>query len=359
MKSAVSGYAFINAKLRARISTLIPRELMIQMAQARSLEETVRSLGGTRYKSAAHIYETSGDLLLTELEITRIHYASFSEIYHHAVQFSDRVVAAFVATLLMRYEIGTIKNALRLWFERVKRQRSVEDKLPYLLRSVPPQGDPQLLEKVVNADEENLQTIFKDRPYGRIVSESLPKVIERESLFPLEIALDRWYYADLAAATAELSRRDRLIADRLIGIEIDVINVNWIVRIKDLRGSATEVELIPDGTLTDARMLSAAMSASRPAEYLADYLGKRIGNGITTREDDRDHGGEMRMLAFIETLLNQLLQYESRRALGGYPFTIGVVLAYVALVQQEANGLVTVLNGKYYDLSPSRVEALL
>ena len=64
-------------------------------------------------------------------------------------------------------------------------------------------------------------------------------------------------------------------------------------------------------------------------------------------------------LIFMETALETVMDATSRQALRGYPFSIGVVLAYAHFSKKEIRRLMLILNAKYYRLSPERVRGLL
>lgn len=359
MKSAVSSYAFVNAKLRARISRLLARETLMQMADARTMEEAVHLLEATSYASVVGVYSETGDILMAELEIERLHRSALEDVRRYVLQFSDKSVVDFITAFLLRFEISAVKNALRLWFERCIRGRSIEDKISYLLRS-----DAADAEAIVQAvDGDAVAGLLASRPFAGIVAEMIPVVEERRSLFPLEIELDRWYYRHLGTTVRRLNRRDREAADRLIGIEIDGININWVVRMQTYYGEETvpsDTAFLLGGAIADTQTLEAALGSQKPAADLVNLLGARVGVSGSSLESPEEHpDGTVRTLVFLESLLQQLLIHESRRALGGYPFTVGVVLAFFALCRQEARSIITVLNGKYYQLAPSRIGGLL
>jgi V/A-type H+-transporting ATPase subunit C len=58
-------------------------------------------------------------------------------------------------------------------------------------------------------------------------------------------------------------------------------------------------------------------------------------------------------------LLQEILDREVRKILGGYPFTIGIILAYSLLERRETSRIVTILNAKLYELDPERVRTVL
>lgn len=360
MKSAVSSYAFINAKLRGRLSRIVSRETLMQMVNARSLEESVRVLEHTAYAPAVQVYMETGDILLTELAIERINRANLEDMRRYVTQFGRADVADFVAALLLRFEIWAVKSALRMWFERRVRGRSIEGKVSYLIR-----GEGSDVEAIVNAtDGERIVALLADRPFGSVLESTIDTVERNRSLFDLELALDRWYYRSLAAATEQLGGRDAAIARRLVGMEIDTINVNWVVRLKmfysgDTARTGGGAQLLPGGSLVDRKTLDDALTARNPAAPLAGTIAARIGAPSSGEEPGDHEDASMRSLAFLESLLQQMLLVESRRILGGYPFTIGIVLAYFILSRQEARSITTVLNGKYYRLSPEHIGGLV
>jgi vacuolar-type H+-ATPase subunit C/Vma6 len=72
----------------------------------------------------------------------------------------------------------------------------------------------------------------------------------------------------------------------------------------------------------------------------------------------RSMAGERRtidQLRLIQALLGEILEREARRALGGYPFTIGTVIAYFALVRAEAHAVRRILAGKSLGLPTERI----
>ncbi|MCK5250654.1 MAG: V-type ATPase subunit [Spirochaetaceae bacterium] len=363
MNSPVSTYGFLNAKLRARISKMIPEETVLQMVEARSFEEAVHVLNTTGYASAVSAYEQTGDLLMTELEIERIQQSVLKETDRYTRQFTNMVITVFTRMVLLRFDLTNLKNALRLWYERTIRGRSIESKLPYLLRSTGVSG--LSLESIVNAESiEELTVLTASAPFTSVIEKALPLVVEEHSMFSLEIALDRWYYASLKSSAAALNTRDQMIAERLIGIEIDTVNVNWIVRKQAFYAGVDRgggITLLSGGLLAKSGVLENALSSNHPARQLSRLFGDRMGvpSELPSQDEDAHAGSTARSLAFLEKLLKQQLLYECRRVLGGYPFTIGVVLAYFALIQQEARRIITVLNGKYYEMAPRQLEALL
>lgn len=355
MAGPVRTYGFVNAKLRAKISKLLPDEHFRKMIRSRSFIEAIALLRGTEYGRIDAVYAQTGDLKMSELELQRREL----EVLRGIERFVDGAVLGFVRALVTRYEVEELKNAVRLWFERLVRGRNVESKVAYLLREEVHYDI--RWDEIVNAPTvEGLARCLSGTPYREIVEKTAPEVEARSSLFPLETALDRHFYEELLSRVDGLDTRDRGVAERLIGIEVDLSNVEWIVRYKRYYGMPVEDALeraLPYGHAIDRGVLRESYLRSNPAESLGGVLRDRYPELAALFRSKQ--GDETANLAALESLLNELLVHEVHRVLGGYPFTIGVILAYFVLKQTEIRRIMTVLNAKYYDVEPERIGRLL
>ena len=73
-------------------------------------------------------------------------------------------------------------------------------------------------------------------------------------------------------------------------------------------------------------------------------------------QEQRDRSSK---LVLIEKITEQILLYEARKILFGPPFTIGIILTYFILKQNEMKKIVTILNAKNYNYQPERISGLL
>ena len=69
MADRLSKYAFINAKLRARISKILPPEALGELARASSLESMLAMLRDTCFSELETTYSSTGDLKQAELKL--------------------------------------------------------------------------------------------------------------------------------------------------------------------------------------------------------------------------------------------------------------------------------------------------
>ena len=130
MAGHVARYAYINAKLRARLSTMLPEEFFSRMEEAYSLGETLALLKDTRYSSLAEVFDKTGDIKAAELELFKKEISLYRELNRQA----EATVGDLITAIELRYEILVLKRALRLWFDRIVRERSIDEAIGYLFR---------------------------------------------------------------------------------------------------------------------------------------------------------------------------------------------------------------------------------
>ena len=53
------------------------------------------------------------------------------------------------------------------------------------------------------------------------------------------------------------------------------------------------------------------------------------------------------------------MKHEVQRILTGYPFTIGIILAYFMLKRNEMKKIRTILNAKRYHIEQERIESMI
>ncbi|MBN2551982.1 MAG: V-type ATPase subunit [Spirochaetales bacterium] len=356
MAGPLKTYAFINAKLRTRISKILPQEFIRQLVRSRSLAESVQMLAETDFAPVQKIYEQTGDIKSAELEMLSEELA----IYLELEKLVEEEVRGFVHALSMRFETENLKNALRLWFDRRIRGRSIEDALSYLLRE--PIHHPIDLDAVIHADTlEQAAERLQATPYGAIVRQHAGRVMEDSSLFSLELALDRFQFGRLVQAADQLTPRDRDIAQRLIGVEIDLQNIGWLIRFKHFYSLDVEQALgstLPGGLNLAPELMRASYESEHTDREISTLVGRRYPE-IAPLLASRDQTRITSRLTMIERVLGQIMTIEVRKILAGYPFTIGIIMAYFILKSDEMRKIMTVLNAKFYEWPEESILALI
>ncbi len=354
MPSALSTYGFLNAKLRARISGLLTSQQIDSLIRAPTLPEALVLLKDTEYGSLESEFSRTGDLRSCEARL----YTMEVEFHTGLLKFAKEPAASVLRGLTVRLEADTLKNAIRLWFETRVRGRPSDGSSVYLYRGpLPNRVD---LDAVLAApDADALAAAVQGSPYEPILRRAAPRAASEKTLFPLESELDRLVFSILLDSLGSLSLRDQAIARRVLGVEIDLHNVQWLARAHfyyKLGAEDALAALIPGGRTFDAAKAAAAFQSGNVPELASVLLGSRD-RGLGALAGGG--GDPAARLSFLERALRTILRGESARLLAGYPFTIGIVLAYFALRREEIRTLLVILNAKHYALPEERIRNAL
>ena len=353
---AVQKYGFINAKLRARISKILPEALSAEMSRAKSLSEAVELLRNTDFSVVESVFGQTGDIKSAELELAR----KEVRLYLELEALTKDEVRSIVSALAERFEVDNLKHALRLWFDSHVRGRRIDAGVGYLLRDRVHRD--LALDRIVNAGSlEEAAEALAGTPYGELVARQAAEVTRLQSLFPLEIALDHHFYRQLLAAVDGLGTRDREIARRMIGAEIDLANINWLIRFKGFYKLDPERALacaIPEGIWLSPQAVAEAYAMDNPSAVLGELVRRRY-PGLASLLTPREATESYARLVLIERILAEILMLEVPHLMAGYPFTIGILLAYFVLKSAEIRRIKTVLNAKFYNWPEERIMAAL
>lgn len=355
MPAKLSKYAFINAKLRARLGALIDEQKLIAMSQARSLEDAIAILRDTDYAELETLYGQTNDLALCEYELGKKEIDLYLDVERHV----GGDVLELTQALAMKFDVENLKQALRLWFEKVVKHRDIRPKIKYLLTH-PIHND---LQPSRIADQPTIGAVaqvLSTTPYGAIVADCIESVQKSGNLFALEIALDNYYYHQLEAAFGRLSKNDEEIARKLVGVEIDLENIERLVRFLEFYELPSEKAmeyLIPLGLIpwnqTFLKLYDNKDSSALIEEFVDQYY-PSLSSLFTQRARN-----QMSRLVFLEKFLAEIILSEIKKVLSGYPFTIGIILSYFILKQRELRKISAILNAKNFELTEDRLQSVL
>jgi V/A-type H+-transporting ATPase subunit C len=351
MIGRIQKFAFINARLRARISLMMDGDFLASIADCRDLSDYFQKIQQAGYSSVEQVYRDTGDVQAAEAAFWREEINSIEEIKKGA----EPGTLQFLDAFLVRYEVDYLKTLLRLWFEREIRKHPhkaflFEGKLPGCIRF----GDPGSL--VAAGDLASMATAMKGLPYAEILLSKQQEVRDSESLFPLEIALDRYYYDQLFAVVEILPQMDKVIVRKLLGAEVDLQNLSWLLRFRGLyekQQGELASELIPHGSSLTAKTLSLSTGDQSMKEFISQIIKTKYSelslmmNVATTDERSR--------LVMLERILDEILLIEVRRAMSANPFNIGIIMAYIMMKRAEVRKVRTVLNGLVYGMSKEKI----
>ncbi len=344
----ISKYSLVNAKVRSRLSTLLPIETINRLAETRDLAEFYSALGGTTYE---HIFSRPeitfdprvGERLLLE-----------QEVEWHAELLKDVKGAEreLVAHFLEKYEIENLKTALR-----IREGKRDLGEMNYMIRKdLPHQLPYQAIAEA--ASLEDALSLLAGTPFLAAARAYMDDYEKRQTLFPIEIGLEIDYYNRLQERVEMLGKRDKRIARDLVGLEIDQKNISWLIRLKFYYD-------VPVGELLDynipggARVSRDRLRQAFKAESMRDVLQAALEQSYGRIADFLIKEDQLSKLYLLEIILWNYLIVEARRTLSGFPFTIGTILSYLVLKRTEIRNIITILNGKVYKMSRGEIDSHL
>jgi len=342
----ISRYSLVNAKVRARLSGLLPDKLIRHLAETSEVEDFYNALSGTVYEGIFSRPELAIDTRIAEKLLLE------KEIVWHKELLKDLKgeVRDLVSHFLEKYEIENIKTVLR-----IRSGVGCDDNYEYIAdiklpNSIPYRG---LLEAPTMEDALSL---LAGTPYINPAFEALDDYKERKTLFPIETSLEIDYYNRLKDKVKKLDKRDGQIARRLIGIEIDQKNIDWLMRLKfyyDIPVADLLDYNIPGGYSLNRSKLIRLFQTESMENLLSVALDQFLGKASGFFSGSVQGGGK---LFILEIILWNYLVSEARKTLGGFPFTIGTILAYLILKRAEVRNLITILNGKVLGMDRDAIE---
>jgi V/A-type H+/Na+-transporting ATPase subunit C len=340
----VGKYAYANAKIRALVSYLLEPALFQQMLEVKTAAEVLSLLKSTRYGSMPDFpKEESVDFHSMENVLVR------NDIALHAKVSSclSSKEKKFIALLLQRYEIEELKVVLRLWHK--KASVNWKDYVSGIKICFDMDFD-----QVLSAGSiEEIILLLDNTPYRTPLLRAKEKFKERNSLFYLETALDIDYFERAVKAAKELSSLDKSIAQKILGIEIDIENINWLIRMRKYYSLAMGDMLewiIPGGSKITKENLRNF--------YVSDGVGKLVDSlALGPYEKIKDMVEDNFFL--IENFLYEILLKEVKKAFAGFPFTIGIPLGYLILKRKETQKIISILYAKNYGWEKEKISSLI
>ena len=258
--------------------------------------------------------------------------------------------------MALRYEADILKDVLRLWFDRTVRHRNIDEYTPYLHRE--PIVHTLPIDPILNADSpEAVAELLSSTPYGKVVASVLREAADTETMYGVETAIDAYVFRQMKESAEKLPLLDRRIAKEYTGLLVDIENLNRIVRLKhyfQFDSAAIRARLLPGGRRLPIRE---DVLPDGFEENVGDLVKRVFPNGSgdnvgeTTTHFDR--------LLFVETISSELKAKQAQKALGGNPFTVGIVIAFFILKRIEIRRIITLMNAKYYRLEKERIKELL
>ncbi|HYY92778.1 MAG TPA: V-type ATPase subunit, partial [Candidatus Dormibacteraeota bacterium] len=154
-----------------------------------------------------------------------------------------------------------------------------------------------------------------------------------------------------------LSGADRENSRPLAGSAIDIANLTIILRSKILGTPGVKDHLVPTHWKLNQRSIEQLLAATDVAQALDSVAAHEYYYKVLAGA--RQKYEELKSLAFIEVALRILQIKLSTRLFLGFPYSVGIVLAFLFLKENEAKNLAAVLTGVGAGLPSDDLRSLL
>ncbi|MEA3346414.1 MAG: V-type ATPase subunit [Chloroflexota bacterium] len=341
MQEDVRSYAVAHARVRALYARLLTMEMWHELREAQDFDTLLDILAGTVYGPYLEIEEAK----LTPRRAVYQLRGHLADAYIKVIRLSPRPGRQLLLQLWRLFEVDNLKAILR-GIETGASWHQVQFTLfPTREETVLPAEEIFEAGSVPDAIEE-----LSGTPYYAPLSHALERYQAEQNLFPLEVALDLDYYRALWSEVNQLKGLDHNHALRLVGGLIDVNNLMWAIRYR-VYHNLSEEEIInytlPFGYRVDDQDIR-AIAAGADIASIVSRLYPEIENVEALLRRPQE----------LERQLQHQLGRESHRTFIGYPFHIGIPVAYVLLNEQEVHDLTVLIEAKASQI-PSEVYSSL
>ncbi len=334
MGAGVFEYAAINARVRAVYAGLLTAQTWADLANAPDYAALVSLLRRTLYGPSLMAVE-EGQLTPRRLvyQIKRQMAGAFATL----LKSTPEQACPLLTQYYREYEVNNLKAVLR-----GLRSGAPWTQVRYVLfpldsfSSIP--AEAMLGSSSIGAAID----LLKGTPYFPTLSHALTRFNLEQSLFPFEVALDLSYWREIWDTINQLKGEDRNQAMRIAGSLLDMNNLMWAIRYR-VYYNLSEEEIInytlPFGhKVKDADIRAIASGADIAQVVLRIY---------PHLEDVTDLLLKPRSgLPGLEIMLQRQALEQCRKAFIGYPFHIGVPLAFLVLKKMEIQDLTALIEAK-------------
>jgi V/A-type H+/Na+-transporting ATPase subunit C len=336
----LSDYGYVNARVRGMRSYLLTKDFIVRMVEAENFEAMFSMLDQTIYRREMNEAMLSNperpdfDQALSLNEI-----AAFRKILDSTGGDAHRLCEV----LMSRYDVLNIKTVLR----GKKGNATVSEVLALMV----PVGAVRMdtLEAMASAreirDAINVLGTTQSK-YAQVLASAYGAYQKKDQdLAVLELALDKFHYAD---GMAQLQGRDANVemVRQQFQAEIDMRNISTLVRIRGLRLDDDEVEnlRIPAGTLSQDQFLGLDRLGDI-VQIVSEYPDPRMRKLL---EKALAEYQEIDIVAFDKELEREIIRRGAAMS-NVDVLSIGVIIGFMSLKQNELINLRIVLRGKMAD----------
>lgn len=333
-------FAAVNTKIRVLASNSLTDNDYINLIKKETVESQINYLReNTIYALALKDINTIQE---AEIQLKKYMLTEFEKLKFF---FTDDYKAFFKA-ILMRYEVEDLKLYLRV-LQRKEDLRKISDSV-------------LVTQSYSTIDFDNLRTAsnlsdviekLKETPYYKALN---PYKEEETSkiLFYMEMNLDRLYFTNLKEKSKKLSPEDNRIFSKILGRNIDLLNIEWIYRgIKYYKLIPEELInfTLPNGFEFNYQKIKEMCYSSE--EELKKIVLKTPYKFLFDSEKDID--------LYMERRIERYIYFEFLKDYRKAKLDLTLTMAFIHLLEYEIKDIISILEAKRYELGIGQTKEYL
>jgi V/A-type H+-transporting ATPase subunit C len=344
--------------LIARLQLIEPTDLVDLVG--RSVEYIASALARTPYhKEIAEIPEPQLSVISIEEALLRNYIKTCQEI----MEYSPKEIGFLLSTFLMKFEVDNIKAMLRAKWAGIG--------IDEAMRFITPIGrlDERKCRNVLENSESvsDVVELLSDLEYGTALKDALKDHEETGTLLPFEVALYTQVYGQITRATRKLKGKDRKIAEIVLGIEIESMNMKVILRGKSLGIARDQIirSLLPMSDILNEKALETAVDSKDITSSIKSLLREVQVSAVRDYQyllsDLLKEYDASQSISQLEIVLDRNRLKASLRMVKRYTpyFNIGLVLSFLNTKRVEVKNLRAIVRGAEDRVPPERITELL
>lgn len=345
-------YAYFNVKVKAKVAQLLSFNDYDRLVKAGNVEEIARILSNTSY----------GDIGLTQKlidqtkplsgnEIDNIMTVDFQNLISDLSKHLPRTAQKFAKKFVKKFYFDSLKIILRS-----KHMNMEKNSYSFFVKSPKPE-DMETLTRLM--DFNTIAQIIDAIPewkIRKILLEAMPIYEQTNSSLILEQAINIGYYTEIWKELASLATQGAP-ALRLLGTEIDLKNIETIIRSKNL---GIEREAIKKWTIPlKYRLGSFEPFLQGKVSDVVTILSNTPYRDFANQVQEIVETGEELGLNKFEQVMRQYLVHQAIKAFRGTTFHLGTFIAFFILKRAEFENVRAIIIGKMAELDQESIKDMI
>lgn len=341
-------FSAANARVRALFPQLIPPDQWAELIDAPDLPTLLLLLESTSYGPLLPLSAGPLDIVQAERALAR-RLAEAARPPFTLLQGGPRKLLEWH---WRRFEVDNLKTLLR-----GVHHRATSGQVQAALHALGPPSALPWSDLATASSVPELVERLAATWYGRILHPVLDQYRRQQSVFPLEVALDLGYYAELLGRIANLQGADRADASDFLGAWVDTQNLLWAYRYR-LYAELSPEEILNYTLQRNLRVNADVVRRIALGTPLLEVV-RNVWHGRLTGLDALADLPARAALPRLELAFQRHFFALAQRARTQFPLRLAVILAYEFLLEYEIRDLVAVIEGKAVGWPGARIQAYL